>query len=79
MRGLSLDGFSQASMTTHHSAPVPAADGGFAALGPSPTLCQVAAELGFATPTPVQARALPLLLAGRDLIGQSTTRELCAR
>jgi ATP-independent RNA helicase DbpA len=60
-------------MTTHHSAPVPAADGGFAALGLSPTLCQVVAELGFARPTPVQARAIPLLLAGRDLIGQSTT------
>src|SRR5436190_3155254 len=60
-------------MTTHHSAPVPAADGGFAALGLSPTLCQVVAELGFARATPVQARAIPLLLAGRDLIGQSTT------
>jgi ATP-independent RNA helicase DbpA len=33
----------------------------------------VVAELGFVTPTPVQARAIPLLLAGRDLIGQSTT------
>jgi ATP-independent RNA helicase DbpA len=33
----------------------------------------VVAELGFAAPTPVQARAIPLLLAGRDLIGQSTT------
>ena len=52
---------------------MPPADGGFAALGLSPTLCQVVAELGFATPTPVQARAIPLLLAGRDLIGQSTT------
>ena len=31
------------------------------------------AELGFAAPTPVQAQAIPLLLAGRDLIGQSTT------
>src|SRR3954471_8618037 len=60
-------------MTTPHPVPVPASDGGFAALGLSPTLCQVVAELGFATPTPVQARAIPLLLAGRDLIGQSTT------
>jgi ATP-dependent RNA helicase DbpA len=59
--------------TMNHSAPPPAADGGFAALGLSPTLCQVVAELGFAAPTPVQARAIPLLLAGRDLIGQSTT------
>jgi ATP-independent RNA helicase DbpA len=60
-------------MTPHHSALVPVVDGGFAALGLSPSLCQVVAELGFASPTPVQARAIPLLLAGRDLIGQSTT------
>ncbi len=57
----------------NHSSLVPPAEGGFAALGLSPTLCQVVAELGFAAPTPIQARAIPLLLAGRDLIGQSTT------
>jgi len=53
--------------------PPPPADGGFAALGLSASLCQVVAELGYVAPTPVQARAIPLLLAGRDLIGQSTT------
>jgi ATP-independent RNA helicase DbpA len=73
MRGLSLRSCYQASITMNHAAPVSPADGGFAALGLSPTLCQVVAELGFAAPTPVQARAIPLLLAGRDLIGQSTT------
>ena len=60
-------------MTIHHPAPPPAAGAGFAALGLSSTLCQVVAELGFVAPTPVQARAIPLLLAGRDLMGQSTT------
>src|SRR6185436_14377144 len=60
-------------MTPPHSALVPSADAGFAALGLSASLRQVVAELGFATPTPVQARAIPLLLAGRDLIGQSST------
>ncbi len=60
-------------MTTRAPVPVPADDSGFAALGLSPSLRQVVAELGFATPTPVQARAIPLLLAGRDLIGQSST------
>src|SRR4051812_25924387 len=60
-------------MTTPPTVPDPAADSGFAALGLSPSLCQVVAELGFAAPTPVQARAIPLLLAGRDLIGQSST------
>ncbi|HVY37095.1 MAG TPA: ATP-dependent RNA helicase DbpA [Polyangia bacterium] len=53
--------------------PAPAAGEGFAALGLSATLCQVVAELGFAAPTPVQAQAIPLLLAGRDLVGQSST------
>src|SRR5437868_934446 len=65
-------------MTTPRSVPVSAADGGFAALGLSATLCQVVAELGFATPTPVQAQAIPLLLAGRDLIGQSSTGSVAA-
>jgi ATP-independent RNA helicase DbpA len=60
-------------MTTRAPVPVLAADSGFAALGLSASLCQVVAELGFATPTPVQARAIPLLLAGRDLVGQSST------
>jgi len=60
-------------MTTPRSVPVSAAGGPFAALGLSASLCEVVAELGFATPTPIQAQAIPLLLAGRDLIGQSTT------
>jgi len=61
-------------MTLSPSAPLPPAQAsGFAALGLSPTLLQVVAELGFAAPTPVQARGIPLLLAGRDLIGQSIT------
>jgi ATP-dependent RNA helicase DbpA len=60
-------------MKTPQPAVVSPADGGFAALGLSPTLRQVVAALGFAAPTPIQARAIPLLLADRDLIGQSTT------
>ncbi len=60
-------------MTKPRSVPVSAAGAGFAALGLSASLCEVVAELGFATPTPVQAQAIPLLLAGRDLIGQSDT------
>lgn len=55
------------------SAPVAVPEGGFAALGLSPSLRRVVAELGFVTPTAVQARAIPLLLAGQDVIAQSTT------
>lgn len=36
-------------------------------------LQEVIAEIGYTTLTPVQAQSIPLLLAGRDLIGQSRT------
>ncbi len=36
-------------------------------------LQQVIAELGFKTPTPIQAQSIPILLTGKDLIGQSHT------
>jgi ATP-independent RNA helicase DbpA len=45
----------------------------FAAFPLSETLLKVVAELGWTTPTPIQAKAIPLLLAGKDLIGQSST------
>ena len=33
----------------------------------------VVGELGYTHPTPIQAAGIPVLLAGRDLIGQSKT------
>ena len=42
-------------------------------LGLRAELTAVLAELGFERPTEIQAKALPLLLAGRDLVGQSKT------
>ena len=45
----------------------------FAAFNLSTSLLKVVAELGWTAPTPVQAKAIPLLLAGKDLIGQSST------
>ena len=36
-------------------------------------LSRAVAEMGFETPTPIQARAIPLLLQGHDLIGQAQT------
>lgn len=39
----------------------------------SPTLVEVVRELGFQKFTPVQAQAIPVLLQGKDLIGQSKT------
>ena len=45
----------------------------FAALGLSPALVHAAQALGFATPTPIQAQAVPAVLEGRDVLGQAQT------
>jgi ATP-dependent RNA helicase DeaD len=45
----------------------------FADLELSEPIKRAITELGFEAPTPIQARSIPLLLAGRDLIGQAQT------
>lgn len=45
----------------------------FASLALSPALLSVVAELGYERPTPIQTAAIPALLAGGDVIGQSKT------
>jgi ATP-dependent RNA helicase DeaD len=45
----------------------------FARLGLSKQLIQTLNEVGYETPTPIQQQTIPLLLAGRDLIGQAQT------
>ncbi len=45
----------------------------FASLALSPSLLAVVEELGYLELTPIQAKAIPVLLEGRDLIGQSKT------
>jgi ATP-dependent RNA helicase DeaD len=45
----------------------------FAALRLHPATMQGLATMGIETPTPIQARALPALLDGRDVIGQART------
>ena len=50
-----------------------AGTGSFAALGLSPALLRAARELGFETPTPVQAAAIPAALAGRDVLASAQT------
>ncbi|MBC7692931.1 MAG: ATP-dependent RNA helicase DbpA [Methylotenera sp.] len=39
----------------------------------SPDLLEVVKELGYETMTPIQAESIPVLLAGKDLVGQSKT------
>jgi ATP-dependent RNA helicase DeaD len=45
----------------------------FGQLGLSPILVETLNEVGYETPTPIQVRTIPLLLAGRDVIGQAQT------
>ena len=39
----------------------------------APALLQALAECGYTAPTPIQAQTIPLLLAGRDVIGSAQT------
>src|SRR5688572_31331696 len=45
----------------------------FSELGLSPELLKAIDALGFEKPAPIQARAIPLLMRGRDVVGQSQT------
>ena len=46
---------------------------GFEALELRPELLKALADLGYEEPTPIQAEAIPPMLAGSDLIGQAAT------
>jgi len=45
----------------------------FDSLGLSAELLRAVAEQGYTTPTPIQAQAIPVVLAGRDLLGAAQT------
>ena len=45
----------------------------FEALGLQPELLRAVAESGYTTPTPIQQQAIPLVLAGRDVMGGAQT------
>src|SRR6188474_510814 len=45
----------------------------FKALGLHPHLVQATREIGYTAPTPIQAEAIPHVLAGRDLIATAQT------
>lgn len=48
-------------------------DTAFTKLGLSDALAYGVQEMGFVEPTPIQAQAIPLVLAGRDVIGSAQT------
>ena len=45
----------------------------FSQLGLSPTACASLARLGYSTPTPIQTKAIPLVLSGVDLLARAQT------
>ncbi len=45
----------------------------FAELGLRPELLRAVTEAGYTTPTPIQAQAIPLILAGKDVMGGAQT------
>ncbi|MBI3939649.1 MAG: DEAD/DEAH box helicase [Acidobacteria bacterium] len=45
----------------------------FHQLGLSPELCRAITALGYSEPTPIQARAIPVVLQGRDLLAGAQT------
>jgi ATP-dependent RNA helicase DeaD len=45
----------------------------FSDLNLHPQLLQAVTELGYETPTPIQEKMIPLMLAGHDVIGQAQT------
>jgi ATP-dependent RNA helicase DDX54/DBP10 len=47
--------------------------GGFQAMGLNANLLKAITRKGFAVPTPIQRRTIPLLLAGKDVVGMART------
>ena len=52
--------------------PVPAIST-FAEIGLHPALLQAVSDTGYITPTPIQAQALPSVMAGNDVMGAAQT------
>jgi ATP-independent RNA helicase DbpA len=63
----------QSKRALPHDCYGPAMDLSFGSLPLSPALLTAVASLGYERMTPIQAASIPLLLAGRDVIGQSQT------
>ena len=61
-------------MSEHAAGPIEVAEGvAFADLGLGPELLEAVRAAGYSHPTPIQQQAIPLALAGRDLIGLAQT------
>ena len=62
-----------ASSVVRHSSAQPVALRSFADLGVAGSSVAVLARMGITAPTPIQAKAIPAMLEGRDVVGQART------
>ena len=60
-------------MTPSKSSSIPTSDLTFSDLGLPEPLLKSLSELGYETPSPIQAESIPHLLEGKDLLGQAQT------
>lgn len=63
----------ETSQTHENELTPPAESTGFGSLGLSESLVDLVEGFGYATPTPIQAQAIPPLLQGEDVLGQAQT------
>jgi ATP-dependent RNA helicase RhlE len=52
---------------------IPTQDTAFSKIGLSDAIAFAVAEMGYSEPTPIQAQAIPVILAGQDVIGSAQT------
>jgi superfamily II DNA/RNA helicase len=69
----SFDGPSRAPIKPVAPIEIPKQDTAFTRLGLSDAIAFAVAEMGYTEPTPIQAQAVPVVLAGQDVIGSAQT------
>lgn len=69
----SFDGPSRAPVKPVTPVEIPKQDTVFSQLGLSDPIAFAVAEMGYTEPTPIQAQAIPVILAGKDVIGSAQT------
>ena len=69
----SFDGPTRALVKPVVQVDIPKQDTAFTKLGLSDAIAFAVAEMGYNEPTPIQAQAIPVILAGQDVIGSAQT------
>lgn len=69
----SFDGPTRAPIKPREMVVIPPQDTAFSKLGLNDAIAFAVAEMGYTEPTPIQAQAVPVVLAGQDVIGSAQT------